>query len=296
MTLAAKPSGHGSFSYFGRRGGDRFFPVSLSTVNAQSARIARGSGHLGIEMASGQSAATSVWASSPLKILVPRPRGQSVWAFLSSFGGGLVAGDETSLTVTLAPRTRCFLGTQASTKVYRNPSGRPCGHRLKAILGAGSALVLAPDPVQAFAGSSYTQRQEFHLEPGSGLVLVDWLSSGRMARGERWAFDFFRSRNDIFFDGERVFVDSFLLKPDEVPLADTPGMGRINCLANMVIIGEPFRDASAQVLQQIATLPVTRRASLLCSASPIAQGALIRLAGEGVEEVGREIHRQLAFL
>jgi urease accessory protein len=247
-------------------------------------------------MVSGQSAATSVWASSPLKILVPRPRGQSVWAYLSSYGGGLVAGDETSVTLELAARTRCFLSTQASTKVYRNPAGRPCGHRLKATLGEGSVLALAPDPVQAFAGSSYTQRQEFHLASGSGLVLVDWLCSGRMARGERWVFDCFRSRNDIFLGGERVFLDSLLLNSTEVPLTGAHGMGRFNCLATVLLIGEPLRTASAKMLQDFATRPVTRAASLLYSASPIAHGTLLRLAGEEVEEVGREIHRQLAFL
>ena len=167
-------------------------------------------GDLAVEMVSGQSAATSVCASSPLKILVPRPRGQSVWAYLSSFGGGLVAGDETNLTVTLAPHTRCFLSTQASTKVYRNPDGRPCSHRLHATVGEGAVLVLAPDPVQAFAGSSYVQRQEFQLATGSGLVMVDWFGSGRAACGERWEFDRYQSRNDVLIGGKRVLVDALV--------------------------------------------------------------------------------------
>jgi len=49
---------------------------------------------------------------------------------MSSFGGGLVAGDETQVTIKLGEQTRCFLTTQASTKVYRNPFGRPCGHAI----------------------------------------------------------------------------------------------------------------------------------------------------------------------
>jgi urease accessory protein len=73
--------------------------------------------------------------------------------------------------------------------------------------------VFAPDPVQAFANSSYTQRQEFHLAVGAGLAFVDWFSSGRVARGERWEFERFQSRHDVFMAGERVFVvDSILLR------------------------------------------------------------------------------------
>jgi urease accessory protein len=271
-------------------------PMSLPLINLDATGVRGGCGHLEVEVVSGQSAVTSVWASSPLKLLTPRSRGPSVWAYLSSFGGGLVAGDETSLTLKLGEEARCFVSTQASTKVYRNPDSRPCSHQLKATLGRGSFLALAPDPVQAFAGSHYQQRQEFYLEPGSGLVLVDWLGSGRAACGERWAFSRFQSRNDVFLNGERRFVDSLLIDPADGPLEDSERMGRFNCLALVLIIGDALRAASAQVLKNVAARPVTRRASLVCSASPVAEGALIRFAGETVEEVGREIHRQLAFL
>jgi hypothetical protein len=134
-------------------------------ISSTVPEIHPGRGHLGVELISGQSALTSSWASSPLKILVPRPRGPSVWAYFSSFGGGLVAGDETSVTLDIGEQSRCFISTQASTKVYRNLESRPCGHQLAATLGANSLLVFAPDPVQAFAGSSYAQRQTFHLAP-----------------------------------------------------------------------------------------------------------------------------------
>src|SRR4029453_14212228 len=112
---------------------------------------------LHVTLVSQESAVTSAFATSPMKLLTPRSRGRSVWAYGSSFGGGLVAGDQTRLDLQLGPGARCFLGTQASTKVYRNPGLRPCGHETDAILAAGSLLVFAPDPVQAFAQSSYTQ-------------------------------------------------------------------------------------------------------------------------------------------
>ena len=60
---------------------------------------------------------------------------------------------------------------QASTKIYRNPAALPSGHQTRATLEAGSLLVCAPDPVQAFAGYIYAQRQEFHLAPVFGAVM-----------------------------------------------------------------------------------------------------------------------------
>lgn len=268
----------------------------LPIAGAPALPVRNGCAHLGVEVVDGQSAVTSAWAQSPLKLLVPRPRGPSVWAYLSSLGGGLVAGDETGMELELGERACCFVSTQASTKVYRNPASRPCSHWMQAKLAASSLLVHAPDPIQAFAGSSYTQRQRFLLQPGSGLVLVDWFCSGRPARGERWAFNRFQSRNEVFLGDERVFIDSLLMDPAHGPLDGPHRMGRFNCLALILIIGDPLRAAAGRVLADVAAQPVKRRASLIGSASPVSHGALLRLAGEQVGDVGREIQRHLDFL
>ncbi len=244
----------------------------------------------------GESTATTAFATSPLKLLTPRARGKSVWACTSSFGGGLVAGDQTQLKVRLGAGARCFLGTQASTKVYRNPCSLPCGHATQAALGAESILIFAPDPVQAFADSSYTQQQEFKLERSSGLVLVDWFTSGRAARGERWAFNTFQSRNDVFVDGQRVFLDSLLLDGCEENLTGAHRMGRFNCLAMLLLMGPPVAAASENILKCISAEPVEKQSALVFSASPVRNGVVLRIAGEDVEAVGRELHRHLAFV
>src|SRR5713226_2147403 len=106
----------------------------LPIVGAPALPIRNGCAHLGVEVVDGQSAVTSAWAQSPLKLLVPRPRGPSVWAYLRSLGGGLVAGDETGMELELGERACCFVSTQASTKVYRNPESRLCSHWVQAKL------------------------------------------------------------------------------------------------------------------------------------------------------------------
>ena len=258
--------------------------------------VEQGCAALEVESVFGESTVTSACARSPLKLLTPRARGRSVWACTSSFGGGLVAGDQTRLDLHLGENTRCYLGTQASTKVYRNPNQPPCGHVTRAVLAKNSLLVLAPDPVQAFAGSSYGQRQEFHLALGAGLVLLDWFTSGRAARGERWQFSQFKSRNEVSLAGERIFLDAILLNSADSSLLSPMRTGRFNCFAVLLLAGEPLRAAADELLQKISALPVERNAPLVAAASPIRQGAILRLAGEQVEAVGRVIHRHLSFL
>jgi urease accessory protein len=204
-----------------------------------------------------------------------------------------VAGDETRLDLHVGPEARCFFGTQASTKVYRNPARQPCSHTTRATLESGSLLVFAPDAVQAFADSSYRQRQEFYLAEGAGLVLADWFTSGRAARGERWAFDHFQSRNDVFIDGRRVFVDSTVLNSD-AGLIDAPHRtGRFNCFAMLLIMGRPFGKIATELIAEVSSRPVERGSTILCSASPVADGAVLRVAGEDVEAVSRELKKQL---
>jgi urease accessory protein len=251
---------------------------------------------LDVDVVAGRSAATAACASNPMKLLVPRPRGGSVWACLGSFGGGFVAGDETSLDVRLGANARCFLTTQASTKVYRNPRLRPCGHTLRAELGAGSLLVLAPDPIQSFAGSTYNQRQEFYLQSGANLVLLDWFCSGRAARSERWSFTRLQSRNEVFLDNERLLLDSLLLDQSNGRLDGPSRMGRFNCVALLFLTGPMLAGVAAGLLAEVEALPVARRAELIVSASPVRQGAMLRVAGERGEEVGREVRRRLAFV
>jgi urease accessory protein len=270
--------------------------VKLFETNFEIAPPTKGCAHLEVELVFGESAATSCSATSPLKLLTPRARDKSVWAYASNFGGGLVAGDETRLDIRVGAEARCFFGTQASTKVYRNPAQLPCSHTTRATLERGSLLVFAPDAVQAFAGSSYRQRQDFHLASGAGLVLLDWFTSGRAARGERWAFNHFQSRNDVFIDGRRVFVDSILLNADADAVASQHRSGRFNCFAMLLLIGELMREAAAKLIGEIASRPVERGAALLCSASPVQEGVVLRVAGEDVESVSRELKQHLTFL
>lgn len=277
--------------------------MRLEAPETTQPRFVSGRGALEVSSVAGLSAATAAWACNPLKLLTPRARGKSVWAYLSSFGGGMVAGDETAFEISLGANTRCFVGTQASTKIYRNPARRPCSHRVRAEVGADSLLVLAPDPVQSFANSSFSQRQEIFLHPTAGLMLLDWCCSGRVARGERWAFDRYASRiavsetsGDNAAHPRLIFLDSLLLDPADGPLDAPMRLGRFNCLALLLLLGPPLKIASEQLLASLAGQPVERRAPVIASASPVAGGALLRVAGERFEDVARYLHAHLGFL
>lgn len=267
-----------------------------------------------------QSTVTGAYATSPMKLLTPRSRGQCVCTYASNFGGGLVAGDQTRLELRVGKQARCFLGTQASTKVYRNPYSLPCSHATRAIVEADALLVFAPAPVQPFADSSYEQRQEFRLAPGAGLALLDWFTSGRAACGERWTFTHLSTRNEVWQSAEPnganvvdghsiadfitrpairpsdhcVFVDSCCLDSADGSLASAHRTGRFNCFAMLALIGAPLKKLREQLLEEVRRLAVKRRGSLLVSASALQDGAVLRVAGEQIGEVDQYLRKHLA--
>lgn len=255
-----------------------------------------GHGRLKVSVVQGRSVVTRSESSSPFRWLIPRRRSRAVWAYSSTYGGGLVAGDRIDLDVQLSPGALCAIGTQSSTKVYRNPGRPPCRQTLRASVGEEATLVMAPDPVTCFADASYEQAGHIDLQPGGSLVLVDWLTSGRRARGERWAFSRYRSRWDVFRDGRRVLTDALLLDAHDGPLDGPYRLGRFNCLATVVILGGRFDRVARNLLDAVESRPVERRSSFLEAASPIEGGVIWRMLGETTEQVGRRLKEGLAFL
>jgi urease accessory protein len=257
-------------------------------------RPEHGSAELHVGWVCGQSAVLRSRARSPVCLLTPQARGASVWAFTSSLGGGLVAGDEVTLSVAIDEGARCFLGTQSSTKIYRNPRQRPCSQSLQGSVASKALLVLAPDPVQCFADASYEQRQKFELAHDANLILLDWLSAGRLARGERWAFRSYSSRNEIARDAKSVFIDALHL--DGAASENKFQTGRFNCLATLVMTGPLLTEFAQESMNRVMEIEVRAGTSLVCAASPIRGGAVLRFAGDGVAEVGAAIHSHLGIV
>ena len=260
--------------------------------------VKSGRGELKVEMVAGESAVVTARASSPLKILVPCSRGQSVSACFSSYGGGLVAGDEISVGVELGDGARCYLSTQASTKVYRNPGLLPCGQTLTARAGQKSRAGAGTRPgagVQRFALSAAAGI--LICKANSGLILVDWLTSGRTARGERWAFSRYESRNEIFVSGKRLAGGFPVADPVRMARSRTP-----NAWADLIVWrcsccwAERWSAPAAWVLEAIAADPSRGAQRWFAVPARWLAGHWCALPVKALRRCGKELHRLLDFL
>ena len=261
-------------------------------VSDRSAMVA-GVGRLVVESSGRRSVVTRAYAASPLKLLTPANHGHAAWVYSSTYGGGLVDGDAIAFDVEVGERASLFLSTQASTKVYRSPGGTSV--RTHACVLGDGVLVSAPDPTVCFAGARYRQTQEIDLEARGSVVLVEWMTSGRRASGERWAFDAYESRLVLRIDGQCVVYDGLRLAGDDGELGGR--LGNVNVLATVLLAGPRVTEHARATHAAIVASPVVRRPDPLVTAATIGDaGCLVRIAGRDVETVARTIAGLLSFV
>jgi urease accessory protein len=249
-----------------------------------AAVLSPGEGVVAIERASGRSVVTRQAARGPLQLLVPRNHGDAVWVFLSSLGGGFVDGDSVALDVRIGAGAAAMLATQASTKVYRSVRG--CAQEVHAEVGDGGLLVVLPDPVVCFAGARFSQSIDVQLGDGATLILVDAVTCGRAARGERWAFDAYRSAITVR-RGERLLLHD-AIELDAAAGALDARMGRFDALATLVGFGPRA---------ELAPPPLPERAAgWLAARSELDGGALVRAAAADTEHLHAGIRAALTSL
>ncbi|MFL5274748.1 MAG: urease accessory protein UreD [Anaeromyxobacteraceae bacterium] len=258
-----------------------------------AAPLPPGSGTLRVARAGGLSAVVSCAAASPLHLFTPRPRGEAVWAVATTHGGGLVAGDAIDLEVEVGPGATALLSTQSNTRVYRS-TGATATQRLVARVAEGAALAVLPEPTTPFAGARLAASQRFVLAAGASLLLVDALSEGRGARGERWAFTACASRNEIEVAGRPVLADAVRLVAGEGP-SPAARMGEFALLATVVALGPAMAAGAARILAEHASAPVHPQSPVLAAASPLADGVHLRLAARSVAAGMAHVRAHLAF-
>jgi len=265
---------------------------AIPEITNHESQITNGVGRVRVVRSGGRSVVERLYATSPLRLLTPRNHGHAAWIYTSSYGGGLVDGDRIALQIDVEAGAAAMLSTQASTKVYRSPRGTSAD--LRAEVGGGGLLVLAPDPVVCFAGSRYRQNQRIDLAGDGALVLIDWVTAGRHASGERWACSEYRSELIVAAEGRTIVHDALALRASDGDLLRR--MGRFNLLALVVLAGRTLRAESAAMVARADAEPVVARADQLVASTSLDDACVLRIAGTSYEQVAQTVRSYLAFL
>lgn len=236
------------------------FPTSTSSA---------GEGQIVVEpLPAGGSGLQTISYQYPLKLISPRPSGEhkSVLVFLLSYGGGLVGGDSVDLSITVKQGSKLSLVTQGHTKIFKSASPDIITRQtLKLHVHDGAGLCLLPDPVQPFENSVYTQKQIFNVSPRSSLCFLDWVTQGRVARGEDWGFIHWKGCNEVWLDGggdarPRLLVRDTvdLSSPDSLRLSGRQlreTMHQLAVFGTLILRGDTVKQTASFFLDEFALLP-----------------------------------------
>jgi len=131
---------------------------------------------------------------------------------LFNASGGLVCGDRIEIHIILNENSHVFATTPSATKIYRS-SGGFAHQETEITIMKGGVFEYLPCYVIPFANALYRQKTKVTMEEDAAAILLDFFTTGRLARGEQLQFDRYSSVLEINYCGEPILFDKATLKP-----------------------------------------------------------------------------------
>ncbi len=229
----------------------------------------------------------------PLKVVRAflQPNGGTL-VHLHNVSGGVLAGDRLSLEIDVGAGAAVQVTSTGATRLYRHREGAQDSEQLVTIaVREGALLEYLPDPLIPFAGSRHCQDTAITLDSGATLFWWEVMAPGRLAAGERFAYDRLRMRSSIRGGGRLIVKENFLLDPKERPLASIARLGKYTHIASFYACQEGRTPADWRELEDRLNQVACRLTSgTVWGASALAcDGVIVR----GLSAGGRDISAAL---
>lgn len=207
------------------------------------------------------------------------------YTLLLNPSGGLVGGDHLSLQVTLGADAHVLLSTPSANRVYRSVE-EPSVQTVSLAIGPGAVLEWMPEVTIPFAGSRFRQTIHVMLQPAATVLLWDAMASGRVARGERWAFASMENEIRIATASGEYLLDRYHLTSPGGPA----GMGLANewdYVGSLYVVNDMVTAKSWESLKNaIAAILEKCPASTLGGVSqPALPGLVVRLVARSAHDL-----------
>jgi urease accessory protein len=223
------------------------------------------------------------------------------YTWLVNPSGGLVGGDHLSVEAQLHAGTHVLMTSPSANRVYRSLS-EPAVQEVRLSVGPDARLEWLPEVTIPFAGSRFRQSIHVDLAPGATVILWDAMASGRVARGERWAFA--SVENEICIRGlapaEKggspgagqsppvpvpLLIERYCLAPDRLP--ESVGLvGSWDYVASLFVIGDAVGADVWKRLDAVLAAILEQRPGLVLGAvsTPAAPGLAVKFVARSAPD------------
>jgi len=189
----------------------------------------------------------------------PHPASETV--YVQSPSGGVAQGDRHTVTVSVGADAIAHVSTGSATKVLSMERNYAAAD-LALSVAAGGHFDYVPAPTILHEDARLCQDVTVDLAPTASAVVGEVLVPGRLARGERFDFDRYRSTCEVRVDGEVRVADATHLDPGDADPAAPGVMGEFAVLGTLYVLA-PDADAPSlsDRLHGRVTAAATRDAS-----------------------------------
>ncbi len=213
-------------------------PADVGTVGKLRLEYARRNGRTIIA----RSHCTSPWHLFPPIYL---DDSGAAYTLLLNPSGGLVGGDRLSIDMTLGPQSHVLISTPSANRVYRS-LGDEAEQKVRLSVASGAVLEWFPEVTIPFAGSRFVQTMDVTLAEGATALIWDSLASGRIARGERWAFASLQNEIRITTASEERLLERYGITPTQ---GEVGLVSEYDYVASLFVVGDAVERAKWAALR-----------------------------------------------
>lgn len=152
---------------------------------------------------------------------------------------GIFPGDRLEIDITVNEGAALTVSGQSATKIYPSPRGESSEVSTVLRVDRGATLWWLPGEIIPFRDAIYAARTQVVLDEGARFALLEIITPGRLAMGERDAYQRLDLRLRIDVAGKPVFIDRSVLDPREAPLSLIGNHGDCACSGLLVAVGYP---------------------------------------------------------
>ncbi len=157
------------------------------------------------------------------------PEEETCHLYLLHPPGGIVGGDELTISAHLAPGCHTLITMPGASKFYRS-SGAQALVRQQLTLAPQATLEWLPQDAIFFPGANARLFTTFHLCASSRLLAWDLLCLGRPVIGETFSHGTLSNRLEVWVDDEPLLVERLQLQEGELSsVAERPWVGTLLC-------------------------------------------------------------------
>jgi urease accessory protein len=178
----------------------------------------------------------------PLRVQRPfYPNGpEQAHIYLLHPPGGLVAGDQLGIDVSLGPKANALLTTPSAGKIYNNITPRAQIQQVRLSVAKDACLEWLPQETIVFSGAKARLDTEVHLCAGSHFIGWEIVCLGRPQGGYGFDEGWLKQRFAVYRDGAPLWIEQNTLHASSALLTRRAGLHGQCVYATLVLAGATF--------------------------------------------------------